>query len=121
MGILSENISTFVPIREQYFVGCYINEISAIIGGPDSNLHYSKEQEICNQLCHWVVDVMMEWGCGLLQPEDLRPLLNTFMKNPSEYYIHIDSYGMDTMINVMSTHGQKHVMKIVLTAKHWVA
>ena len=122
MGILSETLSTFIPVKEQYYIGCYINDVTKIVGGPDSNPHYTNERIICNRLCHQVVDTMMEWGIGLLQAEDLRPLVSTFFKEPKEHVLQIEDQGMDKYINILSTSGQrKHIMKIVLTAKDWVA
>lgn len=121
MSILSEDIITFVPVKDRYWIGCYINDITKIVGGPDTTGHFAKDKKICNRLCHQVVDAMMEWGCGLLRAEDLRPLLNTFMKEPQEHYIDISEYGMETSINVMAKHAQRHIMKIVLSNKEWVA
>lgn len=121
MSILSEDISTFVPVKDQYRVGCYINDITKIIGGPETTGHFAEDRETCNRLCHWVADMIMEWGIGLLEPADLRPLVNTVFKSPADHIIQVDNEGMNLHINVLSKSAQRPVMKIVLTVKEWVA
>lgn len=124
MSILSEEIPTFRPIKEQYFVGCYINDITAVIGGPDEMPEHKYEtKEICNRLCHQIIDGMGEWGIGLIDPEDLRPIVNVYMKVPTDYYIEREAYGQDIYLTIHSkpTNGNssKTIVKIVLTAKEW--
>lgn len=124
MSLLSEEIPTFQPIREQYFVGCYINDITAVVGGPDEMPEYQHEtRKICNKLCHQIIDGMMEWGCGLIDPEDLRPIVNVYMKVPMDYYIEREAYGRDVYLNIHSKpangHPSKTIVKIVLSAKDW--
>ena len=121
MSILSEDIRTFAPVKDQYWVGCYINDITKIIGGPETTGYFAEDREICNRLCHWVADMIMDWGVGLLEPADLRPLVNTAFKNPSDHILQVDNEGMNLHINVLSKSAQRPVMKIVLTVKEWVA
>ena len=121
MSILSENIKTFTPIKDQYRIGCYINDITKIVGGPDTEGHYKETRQICNKLCHEVIGVVEEWGIGLLKPEDLRPLVNTFFKDPNEHYVEVEHLGMDIYIEIKDKSRDRHIMKIVLTAREWVA
>ena len=121
MSILSEEISTFTPVKDQYWVGCYINDITRIVGGPDTPGHHSEDRKICNRLCHWVTDMIMEWGVGLLDPVDLRHLVNTIFKEPTDHVVHVSDEGMNKYIEVMSRSTQRHILKIVLTVKEWVA
>lgn len=124
MSILSKEIPTFRPIRDWYYVGCYINDITAVVGGPDKvpESHY-EARKICNELCHRIIDEMMDWGCGLTQPEDFKPLIRVYMKQPEDYFIQRDEMGRDVYIDIMSKpHNGKsstHVVKVVLTAKEW--
>lgn len=125
MSILSEEITTFEPIRKRYLVGCYINDITEIVGGPDDHPGVIKAKTICRRLCHRIIDEMMEWGCGLIKPEDLRPLVQVYMKNPNDYYIEREDLGRDIYIDVVRKPGidqkPKHVLKVVLTHKTWCA
>lgn len=122
MGILSNSVGGLLTtIQEQYYIGCYINDITAIVGGPDSTGHYREDEQICNQLCHWVVDMMMEWSVNMLEADDLRSLINVVFKEPGEHVIHTDDQGYERHINVMSKHKQRTILKIVLTPKEWVA
>ena len=121
MSILSEDIKTFTPVKDLYRIGCYINDITKIVGGPDTEGHHKETRQICNRLCHEVIDAMEVWGTGLLKPEDLRPLVNTFFKDPNEHYVEVELLGMDIYIEIKDKTRDRHIMKIVLTAKEWAA
>ena len=122
MSILSEDIRTFQPIKDQYLVGCYINDITAIVDGPDDMpIHHTEVRSICKELCHKVVDMISDWGIELLDVDDLRPLINTTIKEPRHHFVQIEDLGMNKCIMVTNIDSRKSVMKIVLTVREWAA
>ena len=122
MSILSDSAGGLLnTIQEQYFVGCYINDITEIVGGPDTTGHYRDDERICRELCHWVVDMMMEWSTSMLDIIDLPPLLIGVFKEPDKFFIVPDDRGYERSINVTRKEDRHNILKIVLTPKEWVA